>query len=308
MSTAQAQSPDKPPADAATTVSAPARLGNGARVDSDSAAAQVERFWTPQRMRDAIPLQIPDPPAAQSREAAAPGARAGSIPPAAPAASSPAARAGLTENLTVGKVYFTKPSDGLQYQCSASAINSPSRQMVITAGHCVHEGKGGQWVRDWEFVPRYRSGKRPFGTFAATAFITFNGWVNDSNFNWDVGMVTTRPLNGRKLVDVTGGQGLSWNYSRKQNVTIFGYPSNHDDGEIQWSCDGRTHDSSRRLGIKCNFGKGSSGGPWLRQYNSSTGLGYVNGVMSTIFKNGRNESSYFGNGVKKLYDEQGSVT
>lgn len=50
------------------------------------------------------------------------------------------------------------------------------------------------------------------------------------------------------------------------------------------------------------FTGGSSGGPWLRAYNDSSGLGYVNGTMSTLTTTGWNRSSYFDSKVKSMFD------
>ena len=93
--------------------------------------AAIRAYWTPARMRSAIPIEGP----ASSR----PSGRAG------------AARAhGTTANMhqggaggvhvprSVGKLFFT---DGnARYVCSAAAIDTKSRNQVLTAGHCVHTG------------------------------------------------------------------------------------------------------------------------------------------------------------------------
>ncbi|SPE99491.1 trypsin-like serine peptidase [Streptomyces sp. MA5143a] len=297
----------------AASVGRSARLSNGTPVDSAKDIAALERFWTPERMAKAVSLDkapaAPRPDAAKPDPAksAGPTGKPGSIPSAPARSDLKAPR--INESAAAGKVFFTNPSDGGTYTCSASALNSSSKQMVITAGHCVHGGKGGTWMTNWVYVPRYRSGARPFGTFAAKQMRTFTAWMNDSDLRRDVAMVTTWPLNGNKIVNVTGGHGLSWNFSRQQAVTILGYPGNHDGGEVQWACTGTTRAvSDGRIEIQCNFGGGSSGGPWLREFNDSNGLGSVNGVMSTVNSDGWNRSSYFDDGVKGMYDAQGGVT
>ncbi|MET7711668.1 hypothetical protein [Streptomyces sp. NPDC005407] len=291
----------------ATTAGATPRLANGTPVDSASAAAALARYWTPERMRKAIPL---DRTAGSQRAAlskAGPTGRPGSTPPAQGRADT--VRPLVTESAAVGKVFFTNPSNGLNYTCSASAINSPSKQMLITAGHCVHGGSGGTWMTNWTYAPRFRSGVRPFGTYAAKQFRTFNAWINNSDLGRDVAMVTTWPLNGNKIVNVTGGHGLSWNFSRTQAMTVMGYPGNRDNGQLQWACQGTTRAvSDGRIELQCDFGGGSSGGPWLREFNDSNGLGSVNGAMSTLATGGWNRSSYFDDSVKAMFDAQGSVT
>jgi V8-like Glu-specific endopeptidase len=302
------------------TTSSTARLSNGQAVDSAAAAQKVANYWTTDRMRRATPApeQVPGP-ATKSRDGGATGPRGSTVPAKAitAAANSLAGKnlelAPITESAVAGKVFFST-RDGRNWVCSASALNSPSKQLVITAGHCVYGNLGGQvpgetWHSNWTFVPRYRSGARPFGTFSAKQFRTFNAWINNSDLSRDVGMVTTWPLNGNKLVNVVGGHGLNWNWGNTVAVTILAYPGNFNAGEIQQWCQGTTSDGGGgTIKIQCNFGGGSSGGGWLMSFNDSTGLGQVDGVMSTLDSGGWNRSSYFDDAVKAMFDAQGSVT
>lgn len=67
-----------------------------------------------------------------------------------------------------GKVLFTNAKDGLDYMCSGSALNSHSKRLVITAGHCVHGGgNNGAWHKNWVCIPDYHYNHRPYGTFQA---------------------------------------------------------------------------------------------------------------------------------------------
>ena len=51
-----------------------------------------------------------------------------------------------------------------------------------------------------------------------------------------------------------------------------------------WTCqENAARDASKESSYSitgCDFGKGSSGGPWLDSYDNSTGLGYLESVMS----------------------------
>ncbi|RCG23005.1 hypothetical protein DTL70_15020 [Streptomyces diacarni] len=292
--------------DAGSTSVSTARADDGARIGTLRAVEDVEEYWTSERMRNAIPLTPEDAGAKRSSGTAEqPSGPPGSTPAAPPSGE---VRTKITETSVAGKVFFTKPSDGKDYVCSASALNSDSKQMAITAGHCVHEGNGGDWMENWAYVPQFRNGDKPYGTFVAKELRAFNGWINDGDLNWDVAMVTTWPQGSDKLVNRTGGNGLSWNYSREQDITINGYPGNKDNGQVQWYCEGRTADSDGKLALGCDFGGGSSGGPWMREFDQSSGLGQTNGVMSTIDSAGVNRSSYFDDSVKQMFDDQGSAT
>ena len=43
---------------------------------------------------------------------------------------------------TNGKVFFHNQTDGKDYVCSGSSINSDSKRLVVTAGHCVYGAPG----------------------------------------------------------------------------------------------------------------------------------------------------------------------
>jgi hypothetical protein len=76
-------------------------------------------------------------------------------------------------------------------------------------------------------------------------------------------------------------------------------------------CRGTTRKESgtNRNAIHCTFGPGASGGPWLRAYSTSTGRGYLNGVMSTWNPStGWNQAAYFDTAVRNLWKAQGSAT
>ncbi|MFV2085697.1 trypsin-like serine peptidase [Micromonospora sp. LOL_021] len=317
---------------AVTTAEAPVFDGrhSGAAADRQ----RVRDYWTPQRMRDARPadelLRDLSPPAHRGT-APQPGRQpAGTVAPvaphrpvpAAPAASGKSTAAGestgdsaapggalaVNASASVGKVFFRNPVNGYDYVCSAATVNSASRLLVMTAGHCVHGGSGGTWMQNWTFVPRYNYGARPYGTWSAKYLTTFTAWANNSNLDRDVGFVTVRPnAAGQRIVSVVGGNGLSWNYNYQQYVTILAYPAAAPyDGGWQQYCRGTTSRPGfwpfleNRIQLRCGFTGGSSGAPWLRNYDDS--LGYVNGVMSTLNPStGWNKSPYFDTAVYNAY-------
>ena len=156
-------------------------------------------YWTPKRMANATPMPLqqgspspreisdePLPPNRSPRPAtgAAPvlpsdhavngprrGEGTGVITPLASFAqewTGPSTRPPAT---TTGKLFFrnlnnpSDPTDDRATQCSASTVNSPAKNTVITAGHCVHGGANGTWHDNFVFVPGYRSTSRPFGNW-----------------------------------------------------------------------------------------------------------------------------------------------
>ena len=298
-----------------TTTNAAAAAATVSVAAADAGAAS-RAYWTPQRMLKAAALDVL-PGVARPAAASAP-ATADALPSVPPLAAQRAvgslvkpSQQTIYASAATGRVFFHNPRTGGDYSCSASALNSPSRQLVVTAGHCVNGGRGGTWMTKWVYVPDYRSGSAPYGVFAAKSFRTFQAWITSSTAARDVAMVTTWPNNGRKLVDVTGGNGITWNGSRASLVYVLGYPSNFYQGRIQMYCDGWTSPErgTSRFQIHCRYGPGASGGPWLRWYNTGTGLGYVDGVTSTgSLSTGWDQSPYFDAYVAALYKAQGSLT
>lgn len=290
----------------AATSTVPAPLSASVRsAGGSSAASSAVAYWTPERMRNAVPDDRPtlaaDPATTPSRRTTTP---AGSTAPSAPISG---VRAAVNASATVGRVFFYNPADGFNHSCSGSALNSNSKRLVITAGHCVHSGSGGVYMQNWVFVPLYNYGSRPYGTFAARTYRTFDAWRNSGSRDHDAAMVTTwNNESNQLLVNTVGGNGLSWNYSHSISLTILAYPADPPyDGTWQQYCQGTTQQVGLfdgRIEMQCGFTGGSSGGPWLRAYDNATGLGYVNGVMSTLASGGWNRSSYFDDKVKTMLD------
>jgi V8-like Glu-specific endopeptidase len=309
-----------------------ARGMKGSGVDAQRAA--LTRYWTPQRMRAAkVAEGQPGMAAARSRTALAhkqelaslkagtrpevPAKRAGRMGPKKPAR--PAARqAGWVPNLpsnhpvarTYGKVFFTNTSNGLNYVCSGTVVNSEGRDTVWTAGHCVHGGAGGSWHANWVFVPAYSHGNAPYGVWSAGQLWTTNGWVGSSDLTRDVGVAIIGTVNGQHIVDVLGGQGIAWNYSKYYYSYSFGYPAASPyDGEELIGCDGSAEPewvflwwSANTLKMPCDMTGGSSGGAWLRWFDGN--YGYINGVNSYKYDDDSNTmySPYFGDAVANLYN------
>jgi V8-like Glu-specific endopeptidase len=303
-----------------TSALAPVKLP-GQRVARTYSSAQVranERnggdprvldYWTAERMRAAKPLDMPGDAKFVDQTARAIAKKLPKLmaKPTRSTLSSEVKRfpAPVTNfSITNGKLFIGGYESGSW--CSASAINTASKRVLITAGHCVHSGSGGTWRSNLVFVPRYNAfnaDRDPVGRFQAYRLRTFNAWINNSDLNRDIGFVTTYSGGdwGARVVDTVGGHGLAYNGGTEFDVSIFGYPSNRDGGNKMWACWGVATDSSwwdNRSKIGCNFGGGSSGGPWLWQYSNTSGLGYVRSVMSTIDSSGVNRGPYFDTAVR----------
>jgi V8-like Glu-specific endopeptidase len=209
--------------------------------------------------------------------------------------------------ITSGRVFFVG-SDGGNYSCSGSAVNSEGKNLVFTAGHCVVEGGKAKWynAQPWIFVPRYNNGNAPYGQWTARQLWSLNGWINDGNRTYDIGAaVMNTNASGQRLVNVVGGQGIEWNYPLVQYHFQFGYPARSPfNGSTLKYCTGTTYNDGGHQGINCNMTEGASGGPWLDDFDGT--FGRVNSVNSWVFWNGAGvrykwNGPYFGNGARDLY-------
>lgn len=222
--------------------------------------------WTPARMRTAI-QQTPD-----QTEAAG------------------AAAAGPTVD-TVGKIFFDHPN-GTPDVCSGAAIDTPASTLVMTAGHCLHEGPGGGWMTNVVFVPAYENGDAPLGVFAAWNVATDSLWSAEGDWEHDYGMIITYDNGaGEHVADAAGGFGVVANQGAINDVTIIGYPAAAPyDGKHQEKCNDITEPTSppqNMISAHCpNMVAGSSGSPWLIEYNPADQLGLLYGVNSIIDGNG----------------------
>jgi len=118
-------------------------------------------------------------------------------------------------------------------------------------------------------------------------------------------MVTTdADPSGELLVNVVGGNGLSWNYSTSLAMTLLAYPAESPfDGTWQEYCQGTSAQAEDGgLLLQCSFTAGADGAAWLRAFNSTLGLGYVNGTLDAFLAQGWDHSPYFDESIKTMFD------
>ncbi|ARF55053.1 trypsin-like serine peptidase [Streptomyces gilvosporeus] len=277
-----------------------------------ASATRLASFWTPERMRTATPLDLlPVQRGALSETVRSdierlvkptrPGLLGGR-PGALPQTGAPWTGGGAHVK-TTGRVFFTY--QGRQASCSGDAVTSANKSTVITAGHCVK--LDGAWHTHWVFVPGYHDGQAPYGKWAAEKTLSTPQWTKSEDINFDVGAAVVAPLDGKKLTDVVGGQGLAFNSGYRQRMYAFGFPAAAPyDGSRLVYCSGTTIRDpllSKDHGLPCNMTGGSSGGPWFTSFDESTGRGLQASVNSftyqflpdTMF------GPYFGDDAKNLY-------
>jgi hypothetical protein len=229
---------------------------------------QVEEFWTPQRMERARPLELSV--GHRGRTAL----RLGPLPRAAHASYSVVASPEAPPYAWNGRLFVVQ--DGEEGSCSATAIDSPSRSLVLTAGHCVQTGprrdRPGTWSSYLEFVPGYNLGAAPYGVFVLSGKPrALPGWTREGNPDFDLGAFLAAPnAEGIGLEDALGGGArIVTDRSHKQRFESFGYPGGTDRMRSCVSGYAGQDPSTFALpgpptvGIRCRWAPGASGGGWL---------------------------------------------
>jgi len=178
----------------------------------------------------------------------------------------------------MGRLFFTN-TYGQSSSCSAAVV---ANRGVLTAGHCVYTpGRG--FHTHVSFVPAYRYGAAPYGTFTAFSLATLGNWATNGARADDVGMVAVSDRSGYRVNQWVGNLGLAWNYSPIQLLNAFGYPANIGNTNYSSVCVGESwqEQAGGVIGMGCDMTYGSSGGPWVLNFIPYlSGGNYVNSVVS----------------------------
>lgn len=267
-------------------------------------------YWTTDRMRSATPADTPMGAMGDARwpfpglhetfgrstrdvadgvapSVAEPGQGPAVTGEQSPGESSEAAERGAASTVvtevapaTVGKFFFTN-LDGKDRVCTASVIQHPKRNVILTAGHCVYStGKG--WHTNLAFAPGYHDGPHPdFGVWRYESARAFERYQNEGRMSHDQAMVGLAPResDGALIQDVVGANELQWDQGPEhKSVRVWGYPVVGDfkGNTTAQRCDGAARDRSvfdDDSVVSCPMTGGASGGPWLRGYGGPDAAG-----------------------------------
>jgi hypothetical protein len=277
--------------------------------DMASRERAIMAYWTPQRMQQALRNGTPKVKASALPKATLAPATGGPKILARPTSARGAGARGVSVNAvhpaalattpTEGKIFFTDPTDGNNYTCSGSSINNPAQDMVITAAHCVFFNNA--YMTNWVYFPAYYNGPSAFyGEWFETDMAVAPQWIDGSNLAYDTAVVNVGNGSGATLVGTAGGNGITWDQPFAQFNTILGYPGNLT---IPVYCQLTTFQAGpTEVGAACALDNGASGGPWIIDYNTTYGDGYVDGNTSIGIGND-SYSPYYGAQVDALYFE-----
>lgn len=253
-------------------VAAPVSTGIAATPDA------VVRYWTPQRMAHAVEFgsASQDGPSVQS--------------PFNPWLSN-----------TVGQLYFHNPATRSDQRCSASTVASGSGRLILSAARCLHGGAGGQFMQNVVFAPIRYNGDQPTPVYPAAGLLVLEEWAFQSSLRHDYAFVVLHET----LVYLIGGNYLMFNGGSGWQANSLAYIGSPYYG--QYGCPATTRYvnvfTDRRLEVYCpQHDIESVGGPWLRNFDTNTRIGYINGLNSQRMSSGYHRSPYFGSQLAALYE------
>jgi hypothetical protein len=307
----------------ASALSVPAAATGSAGKTADTAVTvakakktvpDLRKYWTPERMKVAKPVPMPrvPKPSSAAQVPTSPHLRevpstvsADAEPPKKAAESRLGALSSTATEISVsqkwpgpliswpmnatGKLFFDDLS-GEPHECTASVIVSNTKSALWTAGHCIHEGTGGQagFYQNVAFAPAWNGDApdpAPWGMWDASNLIVPDAWANDEtdkSLIADFGAVVLSPLpEYGNIQNAIGGYGYSFGSgSDYQDILDFGYPgdgynrpdSDFNDAKNLFFCEGNVEDASNfnpldnRMKMDCDMGHGASGGPMLEGF------------------------------------------
>ncbi|UGY94010.1 trypsin-like serine peptidase [Streptomyces gobiensis] len=249
----------------------------------------IEDLWDHDRMKKAednekaVPADVKT--AASGTDPEPPRVRAQSVPTPYTRNAAPS-----------GKIFMDTPKGPMV--CSGTVVKDPRNpgksNLVATAGHCVHSGKSGGWLRNIMFIPAYNNqGKSPdqlnhapareiapYGRYWAEWAQTSTHWIEQgadrggAGAQQDFAVLKVKPMDNQgKSLEQTVGAAVKINFNAPQidrisGVRAYGYPAAPPyNGALMQNCASRpgrlTMDPSQPAMYRygCSMTGGSSGGP-----------------------------------------------
>ena len=196
------------------------------------------------------------------------------VRPSASSVQAQSARHGQTS--TVGAL-FTLTSAGQlgTHFCTASVVDSPGGDLVLTAAHCMN----GRAPSGIAFVPGYSRGLEPFGIWPVSRIIEDQAWTSSRDPDDDFAFLVVHQAGaGGGVQKLTGGEAVGIDVPAGQTVKVAGYP---DDRDAMISCENTaTSFSPTQYQFDCGgFTGGTSGSPLLADVGTPGGRGTVIGVI-----------------------------
>jgi V8-like Glu-specific endopeptidase len=273
---------------------------------SVAARRDTLRYWTPSRRAAATDTNADTGSDADADAGSGSGPRAGTVTTqSAPTATAPPGiptAAQFSGSPAAGALFYS--SGAGRHFCTASVVDSTGKDLVITAAHCVYSASHG-YTQHIEFVPDYDDGHEPYGAWTVTTITLARKWTQAQDANDDFAFLTVSPARGDTPVQArTGGLtlGVRVPYAER-DVEVIGY---NDADSAPVGCTVATFEYRRRQReFYCrDYQDGTSGAPWILDYDARDGTGTLIGVTGGYQSGGNYDwasySAYFGRAIEQL--------
>lgn len=263
----------------------------GARADAGKlsfpnnlAPGAESKYWTPERLKRAVPMPLPQLSKEEFERRFGAGAAKGSQ--AAPTTIGQPTEANINERpFWNGGVLFFTTDSGQDSQCTAEFTGT--KHVLLAAAHCVQNGHTGKFYRNFVFYRAYHG--RILGLFPTGQLVGINcagvktQWAGENNnYAFDYAFLHTHDASG------AGWLGLRTDHPNQHydHWWSIGYPKNHGDNNRMYKVygvdDGLIRPGVIRMGGN-PFNQGASGGAWIAELTiPHVGGNYAIGVNSFI--------------------------
>jgi V8-like Glu-specific endopeptidase len=210
---------------------------------------------------------------------------------------------GMSAEPTIGALFSLQPGGKLgSHFCTASVVDSPAGDLLLTAAHCVT----GRAASQMAFVPDYGDGKIPYGVWTVSRVIVDSQWQASADADDDFAfLVVSQQGTTSGIEDLTGGEVIGIRQPAGLRVEVAGYP---DAGEAAITCaNTATSFGQTQFEFDCDgFTDGTSGSPLLAAPARPGGMATVIGVIGGYQQGGDTASvSYaarFSSRTEALYE------
>jgi V8-like Glu-specific endopeptidase len=189
--------------------------------------------------------------------------------------------------------------------CTASVVQSPEGNLILTAAHCL-AGYSGASPASIAFVPGYVDGATPDGIWLVSHIFVDPAWAAAQDPDDDFAFLTVaQPGSDTPIEHVTGAERLGIGEPASGVTRVIGYP---DASAQPIICQNRTSMfSPTQMRFGCGgFTEGTSGSPFLVDPGGPDSAVTVTGVIGGYQQGGDSaDVSYaaaFGPSVQTLYD------
>lgn len=262
--------PGAPAIDGQTDAATTKQTGTGPAASTDGRPPAVE-------LPPAWNNRLFDPPAAKkggnaAQSAVEPQAKGASGFPFTTSRVFPDGAVSTYPYRAAGKLFGRDPRTGGTFVCSAAVI---SKRLIGTAGHCVYDTAKNYFFDKFLFVPAFRNGAAPYGSWDWAWVYAANTWINangslPNNGDFAIIELTDETVGGKlqKIGDVTGWLGWQTAGLVGQHVRTLGYPTNIDNGQRmeETNAEVRSVPGFNAGQLGSDQRNGSSGGPWVRDF------------------------------------------